>query len=83
MVTRDREVEGLDTSKILYEISKNVREEFLGTLRILEDSLGFLGITGDSLGYLGIPRDSSGFCGVKIMGNLGFLWDSAGSRIIL
>ena len=83
MVTRYQEVEGLDTSKILYEISKNVREGFLETLGILEDSLGFLGITGDSLGYLGIPKDSSGFCRVNIMGTLGFLWDSAASRIIL
>ena len=54
--------EGLDISKLLYEVSKNVGKEFLGILSILEDSLeipwdswGFLGILGDSWGFLGIP----------------------------
>ena len=50
--------EGCDTSKILYEVSKNIWGEFLRILRIFEDSLGFLEIPGGFWGFLGIPRDS-------------------------
>ena len=65
--------EGLDSSKYFYDMSKNVQEEFLRILSILEDTLGFLRIPRDFLGYLGILGDSWGFQGI-----LGFLWDSAG-----
>ena len=60
--------EGLDSSKYFYDMSKNVQEEFLRILSILEDTLGFLRIPRDFLGYLGILGDSWGFQGI-----LGFL----------
>ena len=53
-----KEIEGLDTSKILYEVSKSIGGEILRIPRILEDSLG---IPDDSQGFLGIPGDSRGF----------------------
>ena len=51
-------IEGCDTSKILYEVSKIDRGKILRILRILEDSGDSLGIHGDSWGFQGIPKDS-------------------------
>ena len=51
-------LEGLDASKISYEVSKSRGEEILKIFGILEDSLG---IPWDSLGFLGTPEDSWGF----------------------
>ena len=60
-------IEGWDTSKILCQVSKIVREKIMMTLSILEDSRDSLGIHGDSWGFLGIPRDSKGF--LRILDN--------------
>ena len=50
--------EGLDTSKISYEVSRQTGGQILRILRILEDSWGFPRIPRDSRGFAGTLRDS-------------------------
>ena len=72
-------IEGLDTPKIVYEVSKilGFLETPYGIPRVSRDSQGFWGIPrdstrfqgfpgilGDSRGFQGFPRDSRGFQGI-------------------
>ena len=49
--------EGLDISKILYEVCTNIGRETEDLLGTPSDSWGFLGIPVDSKGFQGIPGD--------------------------